>query len=1233
MNKQPIIFQVIDWREYNEDIEIPSDYYDNNVEMKNKYLFRIFGRTPCGKSIHIKCIKYIPHFYVKIPKLWLSVPQNKNISESDWLKHCCNAFINELKKRNYGTNIHYLKYDIVDRSDFRGFTADKCFKFLRIVFDNSKAMKNFAYTLNNKISIPTINNDLIKYDIYENNIDSMIRAGHIQDLKFAGFIKLSKYYTNDEIESTTCDINLLCDWTDLKPLSEDEYKNMISVPFKIAGYDIECDSSDGNFPRPTPTTHDQNGNKLDIIRPGDKVIQIGTVFSTYGGDIYKKHIITLGTCDAIDGVEVVSVNSERELLIEWAKLIQKEDPDFLVGYNIFGFDDDYLYTRASQPEIACLDVFDKMSKIKSYNCINVKQQLNTNAQGDNLMKYIDCHGRIKIDLMKIIQRDYKLTKYNLDFVAETFIQENITSYELSDNNTVKFKSKNLHNINIGNYIKLIDNAAAKYGLVDEHNNDINNDKENDNINNNDGIDDSDEEDIINNDIVKYKILDIMNDEMIIINKNNTITKSYMAELGKDIKWGLVKDDIKPNMLFALQKGNSTDRSIIAKYCIQDCVLVIRLLNKLEIITNHIAMANVSNIPFNYLLTRGQGIKGLSLVAKECRKSNYLLPYLKVPDNNELDSIKYEGAIVFEPYTGFYQSPIFVLDFNSLYPSSIISYNVSHETIVVNPTYDNLPNYNYKNITYNNNDGTTTTCRYAHKNDGTFGILPRILMNLLNERKNTKKLMKNEKDPFKKSILDGHQNALKITANSAYGLLGTNKSPIGFIELAASTTAIGRSMLSLARDFVEKDLLNIMHQYNDVYNIYKNDVNIYKNEINKLNNLFLYDKSDENITFITTTIPQLFATYTINIKVIYGDTDSIFCNPNLTDIQTGELLKTKKTINAAIKIGQLASIFVKKHLLFPHNLEYEKTFYPFCLMAKKKYVGNKYEDDDAKCKLTYMGIVLKRRDNANIVKKVLGGLVNIMMYENDIDKAKRYLHTMCRNLLDGKYSINDFITTKALKSTYKGTKLTTTNKGNENDIGRWYWDDVKCGQAHVKLCQRIKERDPGNVPNVNDRISMVVIYKPKKRGIKYLQGDLVDTPEYIKEHNIQIDYLFYLTNQIMNPVIQFAEHIFSNCNEAKDMFNDYIIEEEKKRKGIKKLNITTTPYIPIIYYDDNTDSNINENINNNIIDCPNIIVKPYDPKDILKMPLPKKPKKKRADTKLKKTKLNIYLDPNSEIETN
>ena len=78
----------------------------------------------------------------------------------------------------------------------------------------------------------------------------------------------------------------------------------------------------------------------------------------------------------------------------------------------------------------------------------------------------------------------------------------------------------------------------------------------------------------------------------------------------------------PQDIFKLQLGTSADRAIVAKYCVQDCALCNRLINKLQIVTNNISMANVCYVPLSYIFLRGQGIKTLSIVSRRAKgKSN------------------------------------------------------------------------------------------------------------------------------------------------------------------------------------------------------------------------------------------------------------------------------------------------------------------------------------------------------------------------------------------------------------------------------------------------------------------------------------------------------------------------------------------------------------------------------------------------------------------------------------
>ena len=149
--------------------------------------------------------------------------------------------------------------------------------------------------------------------------------------------------------------------------------------------------------------------------------------------------------------------------------------------------------------------------------------------------------------------------------------------------------------------------------------------------------------------------------------------------------------------------------------------------------------------------RGQGIKIFSLVAKECRSNDFLIPTIQKPwgekDDTAVDDDGYEGAIVLEPKTGIYiDDPICVVDYASLYPSSMISENLSHDCIVLDPRYDNLPDTEYLDITYDIYEGAgdkkkkvgEKVCRFVQPPNNEKGIIPRTLQKLLRKRKETRK---------------------------------------------------------------------------------------------------------------------------------------------------------------------------------------------------------------------------------------------------------------------------------------------------------------------------------------------------------------------------------------------------------------------------------------------------------------------------------------------------------------
>jgi len=788
---------------------------------------------------------------------------------------------------------------------------------------------------------------------------------------------------------------------------------------------------------------------------GDKVTFIGSTFMNYGNkDPHFNHCIALNTCSEIpmENSVVESYDNERDVLLAWQQLVQKENPDIIIGYNIFGFDYEFMFRRAEENN--CVEDFLKLGRNKDEVCgtkdkdtgkWKIEESSIQIASGQHDLRFIKMNGRLQVDLYNFYRRGENLTSYKLDYVAGYFIGDMIKKIEHTTSRTI-IHTGNLTGLLVNSFIHIEEIGHS----VDYY-----------------------------EDGAKYLVVNIDK-----VNGTFTIEGIINPDFNKKVRWCLAKDDVTPKDIFRMTNGTADDRAVIAKYCIQDCNLVHYLFNKSDILTGYIEMAKICSVPINFLVMRGQGIKLQSLIACECRKVRTLMPVIEKGDIDE----GYEGAIVLPPKCDLYlDNPVACNDYASLYPSSMISENLSHDTKVWtreydlagnlieewgdkdengNYLYDNLPGFEYVSIEYDTYRYFRKhpkaaaekikygykICRFVQFADGETGIIPTVLKKLLKARKDNRALQKKlDKDDFMWQVLEQRQLGCKVSANSIYGGTGAKTSSFYEKDIAACTTAMGRKFLTYGKRIIEE---------------------CYGNRICDTKN---------------------YGQVRTKAEYIYGDTDSVFYTFNLEDLN-GNPIRGKLALEITIELAQQAGEIAASFLKAPHDFEYEKTFMPFCLLSKKRYVGMLYETDPNKCKRKEMGIVLKRRDNAPIVKDVYGGIIDILMKKQSIPDAVAFLKNCLQNIVDEKFPIDKLIITKSLRSGYKNPKSI----------------------AHKVLADRITARDPGNKPGPGDRIPFAYIVVP---GKKVLQGDKIETPSFISENNLKLDYSFYITNQIMKPVQQ------------------------------------------------------------------------------------------------------------------
>lgn len=882
-DRSPLRFQITDWYIPENDKAkrfVQQEPPDWNAAA-DPYLIYMFGSTEDGHSVCAQVTEFEPYFFVRMPERWWVGKSDRQIKTEvanfkneleEMQTEGRNGAMRPLIPKRLRDHLVYIK--MVKRKDFWGFTNGQDFPFMKVRV-RSLAMFN---TLKRYFST-RIRSDIRKglsdkqtFKLYESNIDPFLRFIHEQDIAPCGWVELPQHhYEMLDSSLSRASYNVTVPYKSVK--SKDINK---IAPLLIASFDIECSSSHGDFPvarkdyrklaqeliqvartspraiteenvktlildafeKETPlenniiihrvypqkriprnylskcldgvidrvveelqyatrsgaggddagSDEDGDGDAVpkkmtnavyeqitkDIlvllgtyveVKPsnpfdkpktrwegvlpnleGDQVIQIGTTVHRYGSDeIVYRHIVTLNTCDDIDGAAVEHYKTEEKMLDAWKGFISRLDPDILTGYNIFGFDMRYMWERAQ--ELGIDEQFGTgLGRLSERQTTLLEQRLASSALGDNFLYYIDMDGVVGIDMLKVMQRDHKLDSYKLDTVSHVFL-------------------------------------------------------------------------------------------------------------------GDQKDDLKPNEIFEKFYGSSADRCEIARYCLQDCALVNRLMHKLKVLENNVGMGNVCSVPLSYLFMRGQGIKIFSLVAKECRSKQYLIPVLRDFNDDQIeDEEGYEGAIVLDPQEGMYlEDPITVLDYSSLYPSSMIARNLSHDCYVQDERYANLQSegIKYVTVTYDIYEGKgddkkaigKRECTFAQLPDNKKGIIPNILNKLLTQRKNTRKkieyqrlalkdgrvaigLVKDKPDgtvevlnidsgektvmgadlvsgreeaysSFEQAVLDALQLAYKVTANSLYGQIGSRVSPIYWKDIAACTTATGREMIMRAKSFVEE----------------------------------------------------------------------------------------------------------------------------------------------------------------------------------------------------------------------------------------------------------------------------------------------------------------------------------------------------------------------------------------------------------------------------------------------
>lgn len=503
-----------------------------------------------------------------------------------------------------------------------------------------------------------------------------------------------------------------------------------------------------------------------------------------------------------------------------------------------------------------------------------------------------------------------------------------------------------------------------------------------------------------------------------------------------------------------KSGKPKDLAKVVDYYVSRVQLDLEILEQNELISRTSEQARLLGVDFFSVFSRGSQFKVESLMFRIAKPENLLLPSpsrKQVGQQNALECL----PLVMEPQSAFYNSPLLVLDFQSLYPSVMIAYNYCYSTFlgrVVSWRGQNkmgFTDYHREprllELFKDQINIAPNGIMYV-KPDIRKSLLAKMLGEILETRVMVKSGMKVDRDDKTlQRLLNNRQLALKLIANVTYGYTSASFSGrMPCSEIADSIVQTGRETLEKA-------------------------------------------------------IALIHSVERWGAEVVYGDTDSLF------------VYLKGRTKDEAFDIGQEIAKTITDMNPRPVKLKFEKVYFPCVLLAKKRYVGFKYESKDQMVPdFDAKGIETVRRDGTPAEQKIEEKALKILFRSADLSQVKSYFQRQCMKIMKGKVSIQDFCFAKEVKL---GT-----------------YSDKGLPPPGALISTRRMLEDPRAEPQYGERVPYVVITgAPGARLI-----DRCVAPDVLLHNdNNELDAEYYISKNLIPPLERIFNLVGANVRQWYD----------------------------------------------------------------------------------------------------
>lgn len=648
-------------------------------------IFYISGQTRSDKTVFAKVVGFQPNIII-------AIPQYNNGERIKWNGRMCKELFKHFEEFKTGMPTHY---ETMKKSNLYG---NDPLLAMSLFFRCNSAAKKFVYEFRRRKSpmyVADAGNLFPSSFKFYDEMDPILKYTALRNLSPAGWIEITETIlpgeeslTEGERKFGSTDITITALHTDLRKIEVDA--SVIVQPTYIS-FDIECNSRNHNSKLPDPSD------------PANVIFQIGIVAGRLMSSENKvTKLLTLFDPLPLEGVEIERFKTEKSLLLDgFVKFVNSFDGDTFIGYNIMKFDWHYMIKRADLG--GYLPKFLKMSRLYGRSAEVKTINWSSSAYKKQEFSFPECHGRVNLDAIIEIERNFRLPTYSLNYAAAKWLngegKDDVTPIELF----MCYK-------------------------------------------------------------ITHEFLEVSKTFDVNTNMSRVFYPAVRSIMQKRKTHGEVRKLRRELLKSTYKTATHTIRKLLTvtgKYCVQDTVLPVKLVEKMSMWTVMQEMSNTMSVPLSFLHTRGQQIKILSQIYRECIKEGIVIP---MKDGSVKASEKYQGAIVVKAVPGVY-TLVGVLDFASLYPTTMIVFNIDYTTLLRDneewPAHlthvleweDHVGcEHDPKKRKKDAKDVMCRTRRYRFKkvevifhSDGSVeyrneGLLPRLEKNLLTSRSKVKKEM-------------------------------------------------------------------------------------------------------------------------------------------------------------------------------------------------------------------------------------------------------------------------------------------------------------------------------------------------------------------------------------------------------------------------------------------------------------------------------------------------------------